>query len=158
MPAILKGELVSIFETCVCSLNLTHTNTTGAMSYAFFKLGHVQLDHQFYNFVGLMFSGWVDRVYAGGFAYWVGEYTPTHQGDRFGEGNMAGKRAMCMVRFYYRRVKRLAQRIEHSYSLDRSPAQHALCTLQLQPCFLFRGTTLLVCRDIRLLVLQWSSM
>ncbi|CAL8465225.1 g4760 [Coccomyxa elongata] len=42
-------------------------------------------------------KGWVDRVYAGGFAYWVGEYTPTHQSDRFGEGNMAGKRAMCMV-------------------------------------------------------------
>ncbi|BDA50269.1 NAD(P)H dehydrogenase [quinone] 1 [Coccomyxa sp. Obi] len=42
-------------------------------------------------------KGWVDRVYAGGFAYWVGEYTPTHQSDRFGEGTMAGKRAMCMV-------------------------------------------------------------
>ncbi len=50
---------------------------------------------------GLTFNvappGWFDRVYAGGFAYWVGEQSATRNGDRFGEGRMAGKRALCMV-------------------------------------------------------------
>ena len=42
-------------------------------------------------------KGWVDRVYAFGFAYGVGEQNETHWGDRFGEGTLAGKRAMLIV-------------------------------------------------------------
>jgi len=42
-------------------------------------------------------KGWVDRVYAYGFAYGVGEHSDTHWGDRFGEGLLAGKRAMLVV-------------------------------------------------------------
>ncbi|OLS62907.1 NAD(P)H-dependent oxidoreductase [Pseudomonas putida] len=42
-------------------------------------------------------KGWVDRVYAYGFAYGVGEHSDTHWGDRYGEGSMSGKRAMLMV-------------------------------------------------------------
>lgn len=42
-------------------------------------------------------KGWVDRVYAFGFAYGVGEHSDTHWGDRFGEGTLAGKRAMLIV-------------------------------------------------------------
>lgn len=42
-------------------------------------------------------KGWVDRVYAYGFAYGVGEHSDTRWGDRYGEGRMAGKRAMLMV-------------------------------------------------------------
>jgi len=42
-------------------------------------------------------KGWVDRVYAYGFAYGVGEHSDTHWGDRFGEGMLAGKRAMLVV-------------------------------------------------------------
>ena len=42
-------------------------------------------------------KGWFDRVYANGFAYGVGEHSETHWGDRYGEGNMAGKRAMLLV-------------------------------------------------------------
>ena len=42
-------------------------------------------------------KGWVDRVYAYGFAYGVGEHSDTHWGDRYGEGAMKGKRAMLMV-------------------------------------------------------------
>ena len=42
-------------------------------------------------------KGWVDRVYAFGFAYGVGERSDTHWGDRFGEGTLAGKRAMLIV-------------------------------------------------------------
>lgn len=41
--------------------------------------------------------GWFDRVYACGFAYGVGEHSDTHWGDRYGEGRLAGKRAMLVV-------------------------------------------------------------
>ncbi|RDU97516.1 NAD(P)H-dependent oxidoreductase [Trinickia dinghuensis] len=42
-------------------------------------------------------KGWVDRVYAYGFAYGVGEHSDERWGDRYGEGSMAGKRAMLVV-------------------------------------------------------------
>jgi NAD(P)H dehydrogenase (quinone) len=42
-------------------------------------------------------KGWVDRVYACGFAYGVGEHSDRRWGDRFGEGTLAGKRAMLIV-------------------------------------------------------------
>jgi len=42
-------------------------------------------------------KGWVDRVYANGFAYGVGEQSERRWGDRYGEGKLAGKRAMLIV-------------------------------------------------------------
>jgi NAD(P)H dehydrogenase (quinone) len=42
-------------------------------------------------------KGWVDRVYAYGFAYGVGEHSDQRWGERYGEGTMAGKRAMLVV-------------------------------------------------------------
>lgn len=42
-------------------------------------------------------KGWVERVFANGFAYGVGEHSDQRWGDRYGEGNLAGKRAMLVV-------------------------------------------------------------
>ncbi|AIY40528.1 NAD(P)H oxidoreductase YRKL [Collimonas arenae] len=42
-------------------------------------------------------KGWVERVYAYGFAYGVGEHSDARWGDRYGEGMLAGKRAMLVV-------------------------------------------------------------
>jgi NAD(P)H dehydrogenase (quinone) len=42
-------------------------------------------------------KGWIERVYAYGFAYGVGEHSDARWGDRYGEGTMAGKRAMLIV-------------------------------------------------------------
>ena len=42
-------------------------------------------------------KGWVERVYAYGFAYGVGEHSDARWGNRYGEGTLAGKRAMLMV-------------------------------------------------------------
>lgn len=42
-------------------------------------------------------KGWVDRVFAYGFAYGVGEHSDERWGDRYGEGKLAGKRAMLIV-------------------------------------------------------------
>lgn len=42
-------------------------------------------------------KGWVERVYAYGFAYGVGEHSDRRWGNRYGEGMLAGKRAMLIV-------------------------------------------------------------
>jgi NAD(P)H dehydrogenase (quinone) len=42
-------------------------------------------------------KGWFERVYAYGFGYGVGEHSDMRWGDRYGEGNLAGKRAMLVV-------------------------------------------------------------
>lgn len=42
-------------------------------------------------------KGWIDRVFAYGFAYGVGEHSDSRWGDRYGEGTLAGKRAMLIV-------------------------------------------------------------
>ncbi|GAB2525275.1 NAD(P)H-dependent oxidoreductase [Nocardiopsis aegyptia] len=42
-------------------------------------------------------KGWVDRVFTYHFAYGVGEHSDTRYGDRFGEGTLAGRRALLSV-------------------------------------------------------------
>ncbi|CAB4256337.1 NAD(P)H-dependent oxidoreductase KABA2_09S02354 [Maudiozyma barnettii] len=42
-------------------------------------------------------KGWVDRVFACGFAYGFGEYSDTHFGDRYGEGTFTGKKAFVVT-------------------------------------------------------------
>jgi len=42
-------------------------------------------------------KGWFERVFALGFGYGVGEHSRSRWGDRYGEGSMAGKRAMLVV-------------------------------------------------------------
>jgi NAD(P)H dehydrogenase (quinone) len=42
-------------------------------------------------------KGWVDRVFAYGLAYGVGEHSRQKWGDRYGEGSFQGKRAMLTV-------------------------------------------------------------
>jgi NAD(P)H dehydrogenase (quinone) len=42
-------------------------------------------------------KGWVERVYAYGFGYGVGEHSDRRWGDRYGEGTFVGKRAMLIV-------------------------------------------------------------
>jgi NAD(P)H dehydrogenase (quinone) len=42
-------------------------------------------------------KGWVNRVFAYGFAYGVGEHSDKRWGDRYGDGTLKGKRAMLVV-------------------------------------------------------------
>ncbi|MFF5633691.1 NAD(P)H-dependent oxidoreductase [Streptomyces sp. NPDC012825] len=42
-------------------------------------------------------KGWVDRVFTHHFAYGVGEHSDTRYGERFGEGTLAGRRALLSV-------------------------------------------------------------
>jgi len=47
--------------------------------------------------VPAILKGWFERVYANGFGYGVGEHSELRWGDRYGEGTLAGKRAMIVV-------------------------------------------------------------
>jgi NAD(P)H dehydrogenase (quinone) len=42
-------------------------------------------------------KGWVERVFAYGLAYGVGEHSERRWGDRYGEGALAGRRAMVIT-------------------------------------------------------------
>ncbi|UGX88953.1 NAD(P)H-dependent oxidoreductase [Phyllobacterium meliloti] len=42
-------------------------------------------------------KGWVDRVFAFGFAYGIGAHGGERWGDRYGEGTLSGRRAMLAV-------------------------------------------------------------
>jgi len=42
-------------------------------------------------------KGWVDRVFTFGFGYGVGEHSDSKYGERYGEGTLAGKRALLSV-------------------------------------------------------------
>jgi NAD(P)H dehydrogenase (quinone) len=42
-------------------------------------------------------KGWVERVFAYGFGYGVGEHSERRWGDRYGEGALAGRRAMIVT-------------------------------------------------------------
>jgi NAD(P)H dehydrogenase (quinone) len=42
-------------------------------------------------------KGWVDRVFTYRFAYGVGEHSETKYGERYGEGTLAGKKALLSV-------------------------------------------------------------
>ncbi len=42
-------------------------------------------------------KGWIDRVYAHGFAYGVGQHGGSRWGDRYGEGRLLGRRALLSV-------------------------------------------------------------
>ncbi|MCC8394700.1 NAD(P)H-dependent oxidoreductase [Paraburkholderia sp. MMS20-SJTR3] len=44
-----------------------------------------------------LMKGWIERVYAYGLAYGVGEHSDARWGERYGEGKFAGKRAMLVV-------------------------------------------------------------
>jgi NAD(P)H dehydrogenase (quinone) len=42
-------------------------------------------------------KGWVDRVFTYNFAYGVGEHSDVRYGERFGEGTLAGRKALLSV-------------------------------------------------------------
>jgi NAD(P)H dehydrogenase (quinone) len=42
-------------------------------------------------------KGWVDRVFTAHFAHGLGEFSDVRYGDRFGEGTLAGRRALLSV-------------------------------------------------------------
>ena len=42
-------------------------------------------------------KGWIDRVYAHGFGYGVGQHGGSRWGDRYGEGSLRGRRALLSV-------------------------------------------------------------
>lgn len=48
-------------------------------------------------FMPAILKGWIGRVYAYGFAYGISQHSDVRWDDRYGEGSLAGKRAMLIV-------------------------------------------------------------
>ena len=64
-------------------------------------LGHSKVESTI-RYLGIfsmpaILKGWIERVYAYGFGYGVGEHSDQRWGSRYGEGTLAGKRAMLVV-------------------------------------------------------------
>jgi NAD(P)H dehydrogenase (quinone) len=47
--------------------------------------------------VPAILKGWIDRVFANGFAYGIGVFDGKRYGTRYGEGTLAGKRALVAI-------------------------------------------------------------
>lgn len=68
------------------------TNLSAA--YGYFRLSFLDCGQ---TVLPAILKGWIDRVYACGFAYGVGAHGGARWGDRYGEGTLMGKRAMLAV-------------------------------------------------------------
>ena len=71
-------------------------------------------------------KGWVDRVYACGFAYGVGEFRGEKWGDRYGEGKLTGRRAMLSITVGGREPQYSSRGVNGSVDDLLFPIQHGI--------------------------------
>lgn len=71
-------------------------------------------------------KGWVDRVFAFGFAYGVGVYEGERWGDRYGEGTLSGRRAMLSVAIGGRESHYLDRGVNGAIDEILWPIQHGI--------------------------------
>lgn len=73
-------------------------------------------------------KGWVDRVFTYHFAYGVGEHSDTRYGERFGEGTLAGRKALLSVTAAWPGVALRCSRDQrpHRRSAVPDPPRHPL--------------------------------
>ena len=85
-------------ESHLAYLGGTQTEDVAAEQAKLLRAGAVILQFPMWWFsMPAILKGWVDRVYAYGFGYGVGEHSELRWGERYGEGTLAGKRAMLVV-------------------------------------------------------------
>ncbi|MFJ5228404.1 NAD(P)H-dependent oxidoreductase [Kitasatospora sp. NPDC088391] len=88
-------------------------------------------------------KGWVDRVFTYRFAYGVGEHSDTRYGERFGEGTLAGRRAMLSVTVGGPASHYAARGINGPIDDLLFPIQHGVLYypgLEVLPPFVLHGT------------------
>jgi NAD(P)H dehydrogenase (quinone) len=71
-------------------------------------------------------KGWVERVYARGFAYGVGKHGGERWGDRYGEGVLSGRRAMVMVSIGGRQPHYTERGVNGRIDENLWPIQHGI--------------------------------
>ncbi|MEU6854456.1 NAD(P)H-dependent oxidoreductase [Actinacidiphila alni] len=95
-------------------------------------------------------KGWVDRVFTYRFAYGVGEHSDTRYGERFGEGTLAGRRALLSVTAGGPRSHYAARGINGPVEDLLFPIQHGILYypgIEVLPPFVLYGTDRMTAAD-----------
>jgi NAD(P)H dehydrogenase (quinone) len=105
-------------------------------------------------------KGWVDRVFTYHFAYGVGEHSATRYGERFGEGTLAGRRALLSVTAGGPESHYAARGINGPIDDLLFPIQHGILYypgIQVLPPFVLYGTDRLVDEDYPDVAKAWEQ-
>ncbi|WLQ32019.1 NAD(P)H-dependent oxidoreductase [Streptomyces castrisilvae] len=95
-------------------------------------------------------KGWVDRVFTYHFAYGVGEHSDTKYGERYGEGTLAGRRALLSVTIGGLEPHYCARGINGPIEDLLFPIQHGILHypgLDVLPPFVLYGTDRMTADD-----------
>jgi NAD(P)H dehydrogenase (quinone) len=105
-------------------------------------------------------KGWVDRVFTYHFAYGVGEHSDTRYGDRFGEGTLAGRRALLSVTAGGPRSHYEARGINGPIDDLLFPIQHGILYfpgIEVLPPFVVYGADRMTDEDYRAAAEAWRQ-
>ncbi|MEV7214461.1 NAD(P)H-dependent oxidoreductase [Kitasatospora cineracea] len=104
-------------------------------------------------------KGWVDRVFTYRFAYGVGEHSDTKYGERFGEGTLAGRRALLSVTVGGPASHYAARGINGPIDDLLFPIQHGILHypgLEVLPPFVVHGTDRLTPEQYSAVAAAWE--
>ncbi|MDT0269599.1 NAD(P)H-dependent oxidoreductase [Streptomyces sp. DSM 44915] len=105
-------------------------------------------------------KGWVDRVFTYHFAYGVGEHTDTRYGERYGEGTLAGRRALLSVTVGGPEPHYTARGINGPIDDLLFPIQHGILFypgLEVLPPFVLFGTDRITEREYPEVAKAWEA-
>ncbi|WP_018253591.1 NAD(P)H-dependent oxidoreductase [Salinispora mooreana] len=105
-------------------------------------------------------KGWVDRVFSCHFAYGVGEYSDTRFGDRFGEGTLAGRKALLSVTVGGSESHYCARGINGPIDDLLFPIQHGILYhpgIEVLPPFVLYGADRLTSEDYSDVAKAWKQ-
>ncbi|MER5887896.1 NAD(P)H-dependent oxidoreductase [Streptomyces sp. NPDC001941] len=105
-------------------------------------------------------KGWVDRVFTFHFAYGVGEHSDTKYGERFGEGTLAGKRALLSVTTGGPESHYSARGINGPIDDLLFPIQHGILYypgIEVLPPFVLYGTDRMTAEEYPAVAAAWQE-
>ncbi|MFI2780726.1 NAD(P)H-dependent oxidoreductase [Streptomyces sp. ALB3] len=105
-------------------------------------------------------KGWVDRVFTSHFAYGVGEHSDTKYGERFGEGTLAGRRALLSVTVGGPQPHYGARGINGPIDDLLFPIQHGILYypgIEVLPPFVLYGTDRMAVEDYPDVAKAWEQ-
>ncbi|TRV81081.1 NAD(P)H-dependent oxidoreductase [Streptomyces sp. 130] len=105
-------------------------------------------------------KGWVDRVFTYHFAYGVGEHSDTKYGERYGEGTLAGRRALLSVTVGGLESHYSPRGINGPIDDLLFPIQHGILHypgLEVLPPFVLYGSDRMAATDYREAAKAWQE-
>ncbi|MEU6106335.1 NAD(P)H-dependent oxidoreductase [Streptomyces flaveolus] len=105
-------------------------------------------------------KGWVDRVFTSHFAYGVGEHSDTKYGERFGEGTLAGRKALLSVTVGGPEAHYAARGINGPIDDLLFPIQHGILYypgIEALPPFVLYGTDRMTGEDYQDAAKAWEQ-